>query len=495
MTCFTDLKLNLLTEVLPINSDSYKTTQYMQLPDYSGNGYSYVEARGSDHGFTKAVMFGLTAIIKKFLMKPLTMRDVERSKKFVDRHIGPDVFNYEGWKRIVEVHGGKLPLRIRAVKEGSILPLRNVLIAVESTDPECAWLVTYLEPLLLQVWYSITVASISHAIYEDIEEFFRDTVDDDKFDRILFKLHDFGFRGASVPEAAEIGGGGHLLSFFGTDTMRAIAGLYDYYNLDEEDDASMPGFSVIASEHSTMCANSDADTRNDYPALEKMVSILEKTAAKRPGAIVAAVADTYDVFRYTRWVGTDFKDRIIKSGGTFVVRPDSGDATVIPIQIIQMLMEDFGYTVNSKGYKVLPDCIRVLQGDGVNRQTIRIILQKMKDLGLSADNIVFGMGGALLQHCDRDWLKFAMKSSALEVDGKWKDLYKDPITDSVKRSKRGRVTTYKDQAGEYFSDRLELQEVNHNIKDQLVDFYLNGELLVDESYGVIRERKKAFANG
>lgn len=493
MTCFKDLKptTDLLSQVLSINSDSYKTTQWMQLPDGSGNGYSYVEARGSDHDFTMAVQWGLTAIIKKFLMKPVTMRDINRTKKFVDRHIGEDVFNYEGWKRIVNVHGGKLPLRIRALKEGTVVPLRNVMITVESTDPECAWLVTYLEPLLLQVWYSTTVASLSYAIYKDMEEFFKDTVDDELFDRILFKLHDFGFRGASVPEAAEIGGGGHLLSFLGTDTMRAIAGLYDYYGLDEDDDNSMPAFSVIASEHSTMCANSDADTRNDYGALEKMVSILEKTAAKRPGAIVAGVADTYDVFRYTRWVGTDFKDRIIKSGGTFVVRPDSGDATVIPIKIIEMLMEDFGYTINSKGYKVLPDCIRVLQGDGVNRATIRIILQKMKDLGLSADNIVFGMGGALLQHCDRDWMKFAMKGSALEVNGVWKDLYKDPITDAIKRSKKGRVTTFKDQAGVYFSDRLELMETNHKIVDQLEDYFLNGELLVDEVFTVIRSRLKA----
>lgn len=495
MTCFHDLKTSLLTQALPINSDSYKTTQWMQLPDRSGNGYSYVESRGSDLGFTKVVQWGLTAIIKKFLLKPVTMRDVERSKKFVDRHIGEGVFNYEGWKRIVEVHGGKLPLRIRALREGSVVPLRNVLITVESTDPECAWLITYLEPLLLQVWYAITVASLSNAIYEDIEEFFRDTVDDELFDRILFKLHDFGFRGASVPEAAEIGGGGHLLTFLGTDTMRAIAGLYDYYGLDEEDDNSMPGFSVIASEHSTMCANADADTRNDYASLEKMVSILEREAKKRPGAIVSAVADTYDPFRFAKWTGTDFKERIVNSGGTFVVRPDSGDPLVIPIQIIQSLMDDFGYTVNKKGYKVLPDCIRVLQGDGVNRKSIRAILQKMKDLGLSADNIVFGMGGALLQHCDRDWLKFAMKGSALEVDGKWKDLYKDPITDSVKRSKRGRVTTYKDQAGEYFSDRLELQEVNHNIEDQLEDFFLNGELLIDEPFPVIRDRKKAFVCG
>lgn len=492
MTCFTDLKTNLLTDVLALNSDSYKTTQWMQLPDGSGNGYSYVEPRGSDHDFTMAVQWGLTAIIKKFLMKPVTMRDIDRAKKFVDRHIGDEVFNYEGWKRIVEVHGGKLPLRIRALKEGSVVPLRNVMIAVESTDPECAWLVTYLEPLILQVWYSTTVASLSHAIYGDMKEFFEATVDDELFDRIRFKLHDFGFRGASVPQAGEIGGGGHLLTFLGTDTMRAVAGLYDYYNLDEDDDNSMPAFSVIASEHSTMCANADADTRNDYASLEKMVSILERVAKKRPGAIVAAVADSYDPFRFATWVGTDFKDRIINSGGTFVVRPDSGDPLVIPIQIIEILMEHFGYTINSKGYKVLPDCIRVLQGDGVNRKSIRAILQKMKDMGLSADNIVFGMGGALLQQVDRDKMKFAMKGSALEVDGKWKDLYKDPITDSIKRSKRGRVTTFKDQAGEYFSDRLELMETNHKIVDQLEDYFLNGELMVDEVFTDIRTRKMSF---
>lgn len=477
------METNLLSQVLALNTDSYKTSHWLQLPSRADNMYSYIESRGSDLGFTRVVMWGTNEIIKKFLMKPVTLKDIDRAKRFVDRHIKPGVFNYEGWKYIVDVHGGMLPLRIRALPEGTVVPLRNVMMTVEATDPKCAWLVSYFEPLFLQLWYSSTVASISFDIRKTLGEFFDATVDDDRRDQIAFKLHDFGFRGASTPESAEIGGAGHLLSFMGTDNMRAIASLYDYYNLDEEDDNSMAAFSVIASEHSTMCANSDADRRDDRGALEMLVDLLEKQ-----GGIISGVADTYDVFRYTERVCNEYQDRIRASGGTFVIRPDSGEPTEIPVKIIEMLLDGFGYTVNSKGYKVLPDCVRVLQGDGINGKTIRKILENLEARKISAENIVFGMGGALLQHCDRDWFKFAMKASSLTVDGVDRDLYKDPITDSVKRSKKGRVTTFKDSEGEYFSDRLELMNTNKNITDQLVTVYENGELLVDENFLTARAR-------
>lgn len=476
----------LLTENLALNTDSYKTSHWLQLPPGTTTMYSYGESRGSDQGYTKVVQWGMLAILKKFFLKPITTLDVKRAKRFVDRHIKPGVFNYDGWMYIVEQHGGKLPLHIRALREGSVIPLRNVMFSVEATDERCAWLGSYFEPLMLQLWYSSTVASIAFQIRETLEEFFDDTVDDDRREQIAFKLHDFGFRGAAAPQAAEIGGGGHLLSFLGSDNMRAIAGLYDFYNLDEEDDNSMPAFSVIASEHSTMCANSDADRRDDAGALEKMVQILEEHKS-----IVSAVADTYDVFRFVERVcSPTYQKRIRESGGTLVVRPDSGDPTVIPVTILEMLLDGYGYTMNSKGYKVLPDCIRVLQGDGINGNTIRVILEKLKDLKISAENIVFGMGGALLQHCDRDWFKFAMKGSSITINGKQSDLYKDPITDAVKRSKRGRVTTFLDQSNQYFSDRLELQNTNTKIVDQMITFYKDGVLNeeADESFTVIRER-------
>lgn len=475
---------NLLSNNLILNTDTYKTSHWAQLPDGSTNMYSYIESRGTDTDMTEVVQWGLQAIIKKFLMTPITERDVIRAKRFVDHHIQPGIFNYDGWMHIVDNHEGRLPLKIRALPEGTVIPLRNVMVTVESTDPACAWLVSYFEPLLLQMWYGSTVASISYDVRKRIEAAFDRTVDEDRREQIAFKFHDFGFRGASSVESAEIGAAGHLLSFLGTDTMRAVASLYDYYNLDEEDDASMPAFSVEASEHSVSCANSDADKKNDRQMLEKMISRLEQN-----GGIVSVVADTYDVYRFTKWAcEPEIQERVKNSGGALVLRPDSGDPLEVPIKVIEILLEGYGYTINTKGYKVLPDHIRVLQGDGINQEMIQKILDKMESLGISAENIVFGAGGALLQHCDRDWFKFAMKGSSLTIDGKQKDLYKDPITDSVKRSKKGRVTTFKDKDGNYFSDRIELQDVNTKIVDQLVTVYENGELLVDEDFGTIRQR-------
>lgn len=496
MTCFNfALSQFSLRSNIILNSDSYKTTQWPQYPDGMSNLYTYLEARGSDHGFNKVVMFGLQAIIKKFMCAQVTMRDVKRANKFIDRHIGPGIFNRKGWEYIVNVHNGFLPLRVRALPEGTIVPLKSVMATVEATDENCAWLVSLFEDLFLQLWYSCTVATISSDIHDIARAFGERTVDDDRIDAWLnFLLNDFGFRGASTPESAEMGGMAHLLSSIGSDNMRAIAALYDFYNLDEDDDASMPAFSVIASEHTVTCSNSDADKKDDLGALEKLVSILEqrgKLATHWSQAIVACVADTYDVYRFVERVGTDFKVRIEESGGRFVVRPDSGLPTEVPIKVLEILLENFGYTVNTKGFKVLPDCIRVLQGDGVDRESIQQILQILEDKGISSENIIFGMGGGLLQHCDRDWLKFAMKGSARKTaTGEWVDVFKDPITDSVKRSKRGRVTTYKDSEGKYFTDRIaeDLIYPNHKAVDQLVLIYENGRLLVDEEFGVIKAR-------
>lgn len=478
-----------------LNTDSYKPTQWMQYPAGMTNLYSYIEARGSDHGFTKVVMFGLQAILKKFMCSPVTKRDVKQANKFIDRQVGPGIFNREGWDYIVSHHGGRLPLRVRALPEGTIVPLKSVMATVEATDPKCGWLVSLFEDLFLHIWYTSTVATVALDIHEAAQPFADRTIDDDRIqDWMNFLLNDFGFRGASTPESAEMGGMGVLLSSIGSDNMRAIAALYDFYNLDEDDDASMPAYSVIASEHTVTCSNSDADKKDDMGALEKMVGILErrgKLATHYSQAIVACVADTYDVFRFAERVGTIFKDRIMKSGGRFVVRPDSGDPLVVPIQVIEILLEHFGYTVNTKGFKVLPDCIRVLQGDGVNRDAIVQILATLEEKGISAENIIFGAGGSLLQHCDRDWLKFAMKGSARQDEsGEWHDVYKDPITDSIKRSKRGRVTTYKDSEGVYFTDRIAEDQIAPNRKavDQLVLIYENGNLLVDEEWPVIKAR-------
>lgn len=477
----------LLQDILPLKTDSYKISHWKMLPEGTDGFFSYGESRGAGHGIKKTVMWGLTAIIKKYFTKQITMSDIKRAKRFADRHLRPGAFNFEGWKYIVEEHNGYLPLEVWAVPEGTVLDPKNVLYSVEVTDEKCAWLVSYFEPLWLQIWYPITVASLSYQLRENIGKFWSETVDDDRMGGLDFALHDFGFRGVSSPESAAIGGSGHLLNFMGTDTMQAIACLYDFYGLDEEDDTSMPAFSVYATEHSVMCANSNAEEREDIDALEMTVRLLETE-----GGIISSVIDTYEPYRYTSRIGSkEYRERIIAAcekfpGSRYVLRPDSGDETVVPIQIIQMLMNDFGYTINKKGFKVLPDCVRVLQGDGINMDSINEILLKMRSLGISAENIIFGMGGALLQHCDRDWMKFAQKGSGIRINGVWKDLFKDPSTDPGKQSKKGRVETVL-KNGEHVSQKIE--DFNDDTDKPAMKLALrNGVLFNEENFKTIKNR-------
>ena len=209
-----------------------------------------------------------------------------------------------------------------------------------------------------------------------------------------------------------------------------------------------------------------------------------------PGKLYACVSDSYDIYAAARdlWGGV-LKDKVIAAGGTLVVRPDSGDPTTVPIEVIQILMERFGYTVNSKGYKVLPPSVRLIQGDGINETSLPKILDNMIEAGLSIDNIAFGMGGGLLQAWNRDTLKYAMKASArCDTNGVWHDVFKDPISDRGKVSKKGRLgLVYECGIGVcgYRTLPKDLADKKGNL---LRTVYRNGKLLVEDTFESIRER-------
>jgi nicotinamide phosphoribosyltransferase len=332
------------------------------------------------------------------------------------------------------VHNGYLPVVIRAVPEGTVVPVKNVLATIENTDPQCFWLTTYLETALLRaVWYPTTVATQSYTIKQVILDYLERTGDPTT---INFKLHDFGARGVSSMESAGIGGAAHLVNFMGTDTITGILYAREYYN------AGIAGFSIPAAEHSTITS---WGRDNEVKAYANMVAQFAK-----PGSIVAVVSDSYDVYNAaSKLWGEQLRQQVIDSGATIVIRPDSGDPVDVNRQLIEILGQKFGYTVNVKGFKVLNN-VRLIQGDGVNELTIRSILGAFMAMGWSADNIAFGMGGALLQQVDRDTQKFAMKCSSALINGEWIDVQKDPITDSGKKSKAGRVTLWK-AGGEWVS--------------------------------------------
>lgn len=411
-----------LSKNLILNTDSYKVSMFKQYPVGTTGVYSYIESRGGRYDQT--VFFGLQAFIKEYLLEPITQADIDIADEILTAHGEP--FNRQGWEYILSAHGGYLPVVIRAVPEGTMVPVKNVLATIENTDPKTFWLTTWLETALLRaIWYPTTVATQSKMIKNIITDYLEKSGDPTS---IGFKLHDFGARGVSSMESAGIGGAAHLVNFMGTDTITGILYAREYYS------ASVAGFSIPAAEHSTITSWGRAD---EVKAYSNMVAQFGK-----PGALLAVVSDSYDIYEACRMWGTELKQQVIDSGATVVIRPDSGDPVEVLPKMFNILADTFGYTTNAKGYKVLNN-VRILWGDGINQLSIRSILTKIVDFGgWSADNIAFGMGGALLQQLDRDTQKFALKCSSACIDGTWVDVQKDPITDTGKKSKKGRVTLW-----------------------------------------------------
>lgn len=456
-----------------IDTDSYKASHWLQYPPNTTRAFFYLESRGTDReGWNEALFFGLQYLLKNYFLEPLTQDLVEEAREVITAH--GLTFNYEGWTNLIKKHGGKIPLRIRAVPEGTIVPLHNVLMTVETTDDEFAWLGSWFETQLMRIWYAITVSTQSFQIKRDVYKFLSETADDAGAE-INFKVHDFGSRGVSSQETAAIGGAAHLVNFMGTDTMAALLLHRKFYH------APMAGFSIPAAEHSTITS---WGRENEAEAYRNML----KNFAK-PGALVAVVSDSWNIFNAVEKIwGEQLKQEVIDSGATVVIRPDSGEPVEVVSKVAQILGEKFGTETNSKGYKVLKN-VRIIQGDGVNQDSIKAILQRLKTEGFSASNIAFGIGGSLLQKVNRDTLKFAYKCSAIVTDGELRDVYKQPITDAGKNSKRGRLDLILDESsGEYKTVKLETAEQISAENSQMRTVYENGKLLIDDNLEAIRKR-------
>ncbi len=407
---------------LILDTDSYKASHYLQYPPGTTSMFSYFESRGGQYEST--VFFGLQYYLKEYLSQRVTTKMVVEAAYFFAEHGLP--FNEEGWWRIAADLEGKLPVRIRAVPEGTVVPNRHVLMTVESTDPETFWVVSWLETMLSRVWYPCTVATRSRYIRSIILDSLIRTSDDPEGD-IGFKLHDFGARGASSRETSMIGGMAHQTSFQGSDNGPGIRGSNEYY------DCPMAAFSIPAAEHSTITAWSREGELHAYK------NMLDQFA--KPGATVAIVSDSYDLWHAIKnfW-GKNLRQQIIDSGATIIIRPDSGDPSAMVLQALVELDRAFGNVVNSKGYRVL-NHMRVIQGDGINEDSIQDILETITRPAykFSATNVAFGMGGGLLQQLDRDTQRFAYKCSSVTVNGQMREVRKDPLTDRGKSSKGGRL--------------------------------------------------------
>ena len=465
---------------LLLNTDSYKASHWLQYPPGTDATFFYVESRGGT--YDRTLFFGLQAILKETLAKPITHADVDEARDLFAVHGEP--FNEAGWRHIVDRHRGLLPIRIRAVPEGTVVPTHNALMTIESTDPQAYWVPSYLETMLLRIWYPVTVATISWHAKQTIRQFLERTSDDPE-GQLAFKLHDFGSRGVSSVESAAIGGAAHLVNFMGTDTVSALCLARAHYH------EPMAGYSIPAAEHSTITA---WGRENEVEAYRNMLRQFAK-----PGSIVAVVSDSYDIFHAIRehW-GRTLKDEVIRSGATVVIRPDSGDPVAVVHQCLELLDEAFGHAVNGKGFKVI-NHVRVIQGDGINPTSIRAILERVTSAGYATDNVTFGMGGALLQQLNRDTQKFALKCSAARINGEWIDVYKDPVTDKGKQSKRGRMTLLQHREYGQFrtepvpADAQSLDDAHKpmGFDDAMVTIWEDGKLVNDWTFADVRKRANA----
>ena len=408
------------TENIILLTDSYKVSHHVQYPKNTQVIYSYFESRGGRH--EEVCFFGLQYFLKRYLQGVVvTQTKINEAANLYGKHFGPgtNVFNKEGWQYILKEHGGRLPVRIKALPEGTVLPYKNAMFTMENTDPQCYWLTNFLETLLVQVWYPMTVATNSREQKKIILKSLMETGDPSG---INFKLHDFGYRGVSSVETAGIGGAAHLTQFLGTDTVAALVMARDIYGAD------CAGFSIPASEHSTITAWQQSGESDAY----------ENMLTQYPKGLVACVSDSYDIFHATGEIwGKQLKDLVMERDGTLVIRPDSGDPPTIDLKLLKILGEAFGYTTNEKGYKVLDPHVRIIQGDGIDIRMLEKILVHINSRGWSTDNIAFGSGGGLLQKMNRDTQKCAFKCSLAIIDGKEVAVFKDPVTDPGKKSKKG----------------------------------------------------------
>ena len=467
-------------------TDSYKISHPRMYPDGVTELMTYTESRGTDasNGKVEAdiTWLGFQMFAKELADITVTHEDNEEARDFYKEHfLGADIFPYEDIKYMIEKYDGKIPALIRSVPEGLTVPSHNVMATVRSTDERLFWMTSFLETMQLRAsWYGASFATNDMEIATIIYKYLLLT--SDAPDALYpSRNHDFGARGSTSSESAAIGGAVHTLISGGSDTVEGIAYAKKMYGY-----SGMPAFSIPASEHSVTTAHGKA--------LEHL--IVNKSLTRFPGApLVANVIDSYDMMNFVNnIIGVQYKQDIIDSGKLFVLRPDSGDAVVNVVMILQSLEKSFGVTVNGKGYKVL-NHVAVINGDGNDVILIEKICTAVMAAGFALDNVAFGTGGGLHQKVNRDTYRWATKLCLAKINGIYVPIQKDPITDPGKKSRGGDLDLVEDKNGftgrndGYTTiDRLNLDDPLCHAPSVLETTYFNGTNPVTYTFEQIRER-------
>ncbi|KGH57303.1 nicotinate phosphoribosyltransferase [Oenococcus oeni IOEB_8417] len=455
-----------MKENLLLDTDAYKLTHYLQYPKGLTKLYSYAEARPGSR-FNTVSWFGLQMIIADHLLGKVTNEMIDEAEEFSFLTFGNhNFFNREVWERVRDL--GYLPINIMELPEGIEVPISTPLLTLESTEPWFATTLNALESVLMQVWYPTTISTNSMYIKKALLPLFEKSGSVAGLD---LAVNDFGLRGASSLQSAQRGGAAHLLHFRGSDNLAADKVIADVYGLKGR------ALSVWATEHSVATSYGPDRGEIDY-----VNSQLDRAG---DNDIISIVIDSYDSINFVRNVigSKEIKNRIIRRSGRIVLRPDSGEPQEIDLQVLDILADIFGTDVNDKGYKVINHNVGIIQGDGMNRQTIIELYRHILHQGWSADNLIVGSGGGLLQEgFDRDTERFAIKASYGELgDGHGFLIQKHPKQDPTKNSKSGRFKVIRDS-----NRRIKTVAIDAEGNNLLKTIYENGNFYPDSFQEILK---------
>ncbi|EJO03886.1 nicotinate phosphoribosyltransferase [Oenococcus oeni] len=406
-------------------------------------------------------------IIADHLLGKVTNEMIDEAEEFSFLTFGNhNFFNREVWERVRDL--GYLPINIMELPEGIEVPISTPLLTLESTEPWFATTLNALESVLMQVWYPTTISTNSMYIKKALLPLFEKSGSVTGLD---LAVNDFGLRGASSLQSAQRGGAAHLLHFRGSDNLAADKVIADVYGLKGR------ALSVWATEHSVATSYGPDRGEIDY-----VNSQLDRAG---DNDIISIVIDSYDSINFVRNVigSKEIKNRIIRRSGRIVLRPDSGEPQEIDLQVLDILADIFGTDVNDKGYKVINHNVGIIQGDGMNRQTIIELYRHILHQGWSADNLIVGSGGGLLQEgFDRDTERFAIKASYGELgDGHGFLIQKHPKQDPTKNSKSGRFKVIRDS-----NRRIKTVAIDAEGNNLLKTIYENGNFYPDSFQEILK---------
>lgn len=479
--------------------DAYKYGHAKQYPEGTEYVYSNFTPRGSRiEDINEVVFLGLQAFIDDLTEaydEHFFNGDIDKICEEFEKNtleiLGPNNVGSDQWRKLHKL--GYLPLKFKALPEGTSVPLKVPVFTVENTHKDFYWLPNYIESLLsAAIWLPCTSATTARAMRKTLEAWAIATTGSTA--GVEFQGHDFSFRGMGSLEEAAASGAGHLASFLGSDTIIAKQWIKEHYGATEP-----ILLSVTATEHSVMCAGGDGpgEEQETYARLMRTY----------PSGILAVVSDTWDLWNVLTKILPNLKDQILARDGKLVIRPDSGNpadilcGTEFPIPekfkdvpshkgVIELLWEIFGGTINEQGYKVLDPRIGAIYGDSITRDRANDICRRLADKGFASTNVVFGIGSYTYRYVTRDTFGFAMKATAVTINGEERAIFKDPITDSgEKKSARGRMVVKREDGKLKLIDNLNLAEQRAlSEHDQLRPVWIDGQFVHRTTFDTIRER-------